>query len=64
MSANLYQRTLDELDELFEARLWAWQFSKYETTGAASRFAHLNEESFQSKAQESIAEDRSVRHSL
>lgn len=28
---------------MFEQRLWAWQFAKYETTGAASRFAHVNQ---------------------
>lgn len=42
-------RTLDELDELFERRLWAWQFAKTETVGAASRFAHVNQENFDHK---------------
>ena len=34
---------------MFEQRLWAWQFSKYETTGAASRFAHVNQERLEDK---------------
>lgn len=50
-------RTLDELDEMFEQRLWAWQFSKYETTGAASRFAHVNQEQIESKGDDLIMEE-------
>lgn len=34
---------------MFEQRLWAWQFDKYETTGAASRFAHVNQERLEGK---------------
>lgn len=34
---------------MFEQRLWAWQFHKYETTGAASRFAHVNQQRLEGK---------------
>lgn len=40
---ELKGRSLEEVDELFEAKLWAWQFSKYETTGVGSRIAQLEE---------------------
>lgn len=42
---ELKGRSLEEVDELFEARLWAWQFSSYETTGVGSRIARLEEHS-------------------
>ena len=29
-------RSLEEIEEMFEARLWAWKFSSYKTTGAAA----------------------------
>lgn len=50
-------RTLDELDECFEQGLWAWQFEKYETTGAASRFAHVNQERLEGKGGDLTMED-------
>lgn len=38
---NLQGRSLEEVDELFEARLHAWQFSKYETSGTGRLLAAL-----------------------
>lgn len=38
---ELKGRSLEEVDELFEAKLWAWQFDKYQTEGVGSRIAHL-----------------------
>lgn len=40
---ELKGRSLEEVDELFEARLWAWQFDKYETTGIGSQIAQLED---------------------
>lgn len=40
---ELKGRSLEEVDELFEANLWAWQFSKYETTGIGSRITRLED---------------------
>lgn len=37
---ELKNRSLEEVDELFNAKLWAWQFSKYKTTSLAGRVAH------------------------
>ncbi|GFZ46602.1 hypothetical protein JCM24511_03822 [Saitozyma sp. JCM 24511] len=34
-------RSLEELDEMFEAKLWAWQFSRYETKGVGHAIAEL-----------------------
>lgn len=39
-------RSLEELDELFDRKLWAWQFSKTQTTGAGSRVAMLENDRF------------------
>ncbi|KAK1764481.1 general substrate transporter [Phialemonium atrogriseum] len=36
---ELKNRSLEEVDELFNANLWAWQFSKYETKSLAGRMA-------------------------
>ena len=38
---ELKGRSLEETDELFEMRLWAWQFGKAETTGIGRRIARL-----------------------
>lgn len=38
---ELKGRSLEEVDELFEAKLWAWQFDKYQTEGVGSRIAYL-----------------------
>lgn len=37
---ELKNRSLEEVDELFEEKLWAWQFSKYKTKGLAGRVTH------------------------
>jgi hypothetical protein len=34
-------RSLEEVDELFAQKLWAWQFKGYKTTGVGARIAHL-----------------------
>ena len=34
-------RSLEEVDELFERRLWAWQFEKAETHGVGRTIAEL-----------------------
>lgn len=34
---DLKGRSLEEVDELFNAKLWAWQFSSHKTTGLAGR---------------------------
>lgn len=41
---ELKGRSLEEVDELFAAKLWAWQFSKYETHGAGHLVAALENE--------------------
>ncbi|OAA63769.1 General substrate transporter [Niveomyces insectorum RCEF 264] len=41
---ELKGRSLEEVDELFEARLWAWQFNKYETHGTGHLLATLENE--------------------
>ena len=38
---ELSGRSLEEVDELFERRLWAWQFAGAETTGAGRRIHEL-----------------------
>lgn len=40
---ELKGRSLEEVDELFEANLWAWQFDKYQTKDLSSRVARLEE---------------------
>lgn len=42
---ELKGRSLEEVDELFEAKLWAWQFHKYQTKGIGSRITHLEDSS-------------------
>ena len=32
-------RSLEEMDEMFEAKLWAWQFQKYQCTGVGAAVA-------------------------
>ncbi|CAK7224870.1 hypothetical protein SBRCBS47491_005701 [Sporothrix bragantina] len=44
---ELKGRSLEEVDELFEANLWAWQFSKYETHGTGRLLAALENEGMQ-----------------
>ena len=39
LGVELKNRSLEEIDELFQAKLWAWQFSSYETKGLAGRVA-------------------------
>lgn len=34
-------RSLEEVDELFAQKLWAWQFKGYKTSGVGARIAHL-----------------------
>ncbi|RSL85125.1 hypothetical protein CEP51_003514 [Fusarium floridanum] len=41
---ELKGRSLEEVDELFEANIWAWQFSSYETHGAGRLLATLENE--------------------
>lgn len=36
---ELKNRSLEEVDELFNAKLWAWQFSSYKTKSLAGRVA-------------------------
>ncbi|PSR83417.1 general substrate transporter [Coniella lustricola] len=40
---ELTGRSLEEVDELFDAGLWAWQFKDYKTTGIGHRIAMLEE---------------------
>lgn len=40
---ELKNRSLDEIDELFNAKIWAWKFSSYQTKGLAGRVAHHEE---------------------
>lgn len=54
---ELKGRSLEETDELFEQRLWAWQFNKAQTTGIGRRIARLEAgESVNTSAQH-ITED-------
>ena len=32
-------RSLEEMDRIFEAKLWAWQFQKYQCTGVGAAVA-------------------------
>ncbi|KAJ5097379.1 hypothetical protein N7456_008100 [Penicillium angulare] len=41
---ELKGRGLEEVDELFEAKIWAWQFKQYETRGAGRTLATLENE--------------------
>ena len=38
---ELTGRSLEEVDELFDRKLWAWQFAKAETTGIGATIAKL-----------------------
>ena len=40
---ELKGRSLEETDELFEMRLWAWQFNKAKTAGVGARIAQLEQ---------------------
>lgn len=40
---ELKGRSLEEVDELFEQKLWAWQFENAKTHGIGHRIAHLRE---------------------
>lgn len=40
---ELTGRSLEEVDELFDAGLWAWQFKGHKTTGIGHRIALLEE---------------------
>lgn len=37
---ELKDRSLEEVDELFNSKIWAWQFSKYKTKSLAGMVAH------------------------
>lgn len=37
-------RGLEEVDELFEAKIWAWQFKRHETHEAGRALASLESE--------------------
>lgn len=55
---ELKNRSLEEVDELFNANLWAWQFSKYETTSLAGRVAqHEEKETGRKEIQEEVEVD-------
>lgn len=38
---ELAGRSLEEVDELFAQKLWAWQFKAYKTSGVGARIAQL-----------------------
>lgn len=38
---ELKGRTLEEIDQLFETNLPAWQFHKHQTGGLANELAHM-----------------------
>ncbi|CAK7222120.1 hypothetical protein SCUCBS95973_004733 [Sporothrix curviconia] len=38
---ELANRTLEEVDEMFEAKIWAWQFKNFQTTGVGARLGEL-----------------------
>ena len=40
---ELKGRSLEEVDEMFEAGIWAYQFKKYVTTSKASQIARIEE---------------------
>lgn len=40
---ELTGRSLEEVDELFDANLWAWQFKSYQTSGIGHRITQLEE---------------------
>ena len=40
---ELKGRSLEETDELFEMRLWAWQFNTAQTSGVGARIARLEQ---------------------
>ena len=52
-------RSLEEVDELFERRLWAWQFAKAETHGIGRTIAELElgRDARIAKAQPTVAEE-------
>lgn len=50
--ATIQGRSLEEVDELFAADIWAWQFARYETHGTGHLLAALeNEGTLAEKAQ-------------
>lgn len=55
---ELKNRSLEEVDELFNANLWAWQFSKYETKSLAGRMAQQKDGG--GKAMQEDVEDDAV----
>ncbi|CAK7199486.1 hypothetical protein SEUCBS139899_002166 [Sporothrix eucalyptigena] len=51
---ELAGRTLEEVDEMFEAKIWAWQFKNFKTTGVGRRLGELerhNEEALKAQKQ-------------
>lgn len=40
---ELAGRSLEEVDELFDAKLWAWQFKDYKTSGVGHRITMLED---------------------
>lgn len=62
---DLTGRSLEEVDELFEARLWAWQFRGHETTGIRHRIALLEERDGKAAAGgKSTLDDEVVGHDM
>jgi MFS transporter, SP family, sugar:H+ symporter len=55
---ELMGRSLEEVDELFEANLWAWQFKGYETTGAAHRLTQIENRDMGLESEEQKGDDR------
>ena len=53
---ELAGRSLEETDELFEKRLWAWQFKEAKTVGVGRRIAQLEQGRLEDVEQEKAAE--------
>ena len=57
--ADIQGRSLEEVDELFEKHLWAWQFRNAETTGIGARIRQVEQgRDFDIKAARPEAEPR------
>lgn len=53
---ELAGRSLEEVDELFEARLWAWQFKSYKTSGIGHLIAELQEHNVDSEKLDMVSQ--------
>jgi hypothetical protein len=51
------QRSLEETDELFELRLWAWQFSKATTTGVGAAITDMEAHRLEERSGKTYAGD-------